>query len=148
MTNVRVIRVPGSGREDTTFDHRAGIVAETVGAEQLALQLVRVQPGVRSQAHEHVHESAGYVLEGELVVWFGVDLTKHVTARPGDFLFIPPQEAHVVANYGDADAVLLLARAAPQAQEPADNRPALDRLAHLLEPPSKLPPPRAPRRPV
>ena len=148
MSNVRVIRVPGTGRTDTSFEHRAGVVAETVGAEQLALQLVRVQPGVRSQAHEHEHETAAYVLEGELVVWFGEGLVKHVAARPGDFVFVPAKEPHVLARYGDAEAVALVARADPAAQEPAKAHPALDRLAHLLQPPSKLPPPRAPRRPL
>ena len=148
MSNVRVIRVPGTGRTDTSFEHRAGVVAETVGAEQLALQLVRVQPGVRSQAHEHEHETAAYVLEGELVVWFGEGLVKHVAARPGDFVFVPAKEPHVLASYGDAEAVALVARADPAAQEPAKGHPTLDRLAHLLQPPSKLPPPRAPRRPL
>ena len=147
MNNVRVIRAPGTGKVDSTFEHHAGVVAETVGAEQLAFQLVRVQPGVRSQAHQHEHETAGYVLEGELVVWFGEGLVKHVTARAGDFLFIPAKEPHVLASYG-AEVVALVARNDAGAQETAKILPELDRLAHLLEPPSRLPPPRAPRRPV
>jgi len=148
MSNVRVIRAP-KGEGDPGFDHRAGVVAETVGAEYLALQLVRIQPGVRTQAHEHAgHEAAGYVLEGELVVWFGEGMEKHVTARPGDFVYIPADVPHVLASYTEREAVVLIARADPAAQEAVKNRPELDRLAHLLQPPSKLPPPRAPRRPI
>lgn len=148
--NVRVIRPPDAAKADVTgFEYRAGIVAETVGCEKLALQLVRIQPGVRSQAHSHgEHESAAYVLEGEVVTWFGEGLLKHVTARPGDFVFIPPNVPHVAANYGDVDAVALMARSDPDAQENVKTFPELDRLAHLLQPPSKLPPPRAPRRPI
>jgi hypothetical protein len=53
----------------------------------------------------------------------------------------------VAANYGDVDAVALVARSDPSGQESMKTFPKLDRLAHLLEPPSRLPPPRAPRRP-
>jgi uncharacterized RmlC-like cupin family protein len=150
MSNVRVIRPPDAAKADPTgFEYRAGIVAETVAAERLALQLIRIQPGVRSQAHSHgEHESAAYVLEGEVVTWFGDELLKHATARAGDFVFIPAGVPHVAANYGDVDAVALMARSDPAAQESVQRYPELDRLAHLLEPPSRLPPPRAPRRPI
>lgn len=144
-----MIRSPGASKDDSGFEYRAGIVAETVASERLALQLVRIQPGVRSQAHSHAeHESAVYVLEGEVVTWFGDELLKHVTARPGDFVYIPAEVPHVAANYGDVDAVALVARTDPQGQEELKMFPNLDRLAHLLEPPGKLPPPRAPRRPI
>ena len=150
MRDVRVIRTPGPKADDSTgFEYRAGVVAETVASERLALQLVRIQPGVRSQAHSHgEHESAAYVLEGEVVTWFGDELLKHVTARAGDFVYIPAGVTHVAANYGDADAVALVARTDPNGQEDVTMFPKLDRLAHLLEPPSRLPPPRAPRRPI
>ncbi|HUH14383.1 MAG TPA: cupin domain-containing protein, partial [Gaiellaceae bacterium] len=103
---MRVIRPPDPSRDDLTgFDYRAGVVAETVASERLALQLVRIQPGVRSQAHSHgEHESAAYVLEGEVVTWYGEELLKHVTAKTGDFVFIPAAVPHVAANYGDVDA--------------------------------------------
>ena len=150
MRDVRVIRSPGPKTDESSgFEYRAGVVAETVASERLALQLVRIQPGVRSQAHSHgEHESAVYVLEGEVVTWFGDELLKHVTARPGDFVYIPAGVTHVAANYGDADAVALVARTDPNGQEDVKMFPKLDRLAHLLEPPSRLPPPRAPRRPI
>ena len=147
MSNVRVIRPPNQKKGETGFEYIAGVVAETVACEKLALQLVRIQPGVRSQAHSHgEHESAAYVLEGEVVTWYGDELLKHVTARPGDFVFIPPNTPHVAANYGDVEAVALMARSDPGAQESVETFPHLDRLAHLLKPPSMLPPPRAPRR--
>jgi uncharacterized RmlC-like cupin family protein len=148
--NVRVIRSPEASKDKSPgFEHLAGVVAETVGSERIALQLVRIQPGVRSQAHSHgKHESAAYVLEGEIVTWFGDQLLKHATARPGDFVFIPAGVPHVAANYGEVEAVAIVARSDPEGQESMEMFPKLDRLAHLLEPPSKLPPPRAPRRPI
>ncbi len=147
MRDVRVIRPPDRKHGASGFDYIAGVVAETVATEKLALQLVRIQPGVRSQAHSHgEHESAAYVLEGEVVTWYGDELLKHATARAGEFVFIPPNTPHVAANYGDVEAVALMARSDPGAQESVKTFPHLDRLAHLLSPPGKLPPPRAPRR--
>jgi uncharacterized RmlC-like cupin family protein len=145
----RVIRAGYPETGETGLDYFAGVLRETVGSEQLALQLVRIPPGIRSAAHSHTgHESAAYVLEGEVVTWFGDELLKHVIARKGDFVFIPEGVPHVAANYGDTEAVALMARSDAGAQESVKPIPRLDALAHLENPPSKLPPPRAPRRPI
>jgi uncharacterized RmlC-like cupin family protein len=147
MSNVRVIRPAEAEKGSTGFEYLAGVVAESVGAEQLALQIVRIEPGIRSAAHAHRgHESAAFVLEGEVVTWFVEDLRKHVTARKGDFVYIPAGVPHVAANYGDTDAVAVIARSDPSAQESVEPFPRLDALAHLANPPGMLPPPRAPRR--
>jgi len=147
--NCRVIRAADPKTGETGLDYFAGIVKETVGSEQLALQVVRIPPGIRSAAHSHgEHESAAYVLDGEVVTWFGDELLKHVTARKGDFVFIPAGVQHVAANYGDTEAVALMARSDPGAQESVQPFPRLDALAHLEKPPGKLPPPRAPRRAI
>jgi uncharacterized RmlC-like cupin family protein len=131
-----VIRAAGPKAGETGFDYVPGIVRETVGSERLALQLVRIPPGARSVAHSHgAHESAAYVLEGEVVTWFGEELLDHVSAGPGDFVFIPAGVPHVAANYGDTEAVALLARSDASAQESVEPLPALDSLVHLLEPP-------------
>ncbi len=147
MRNVRVIRPADPQEGEAGFDYLAGIVAETVASEQLALQLLRLQPGFVAAAHSHgEHESAAYVLEGEIVTWFGDEMLKHVTARKGDFVYIPPGVPHVAANYGDVEAVALVARTDPNGQESVKPFPKLDALPHLGKKPGKLPPPRAPRR--
>ncbi len=149
LSNVRVIRPADPQEGAAGFDYLAGVVAETVGSQQLALQLLRIQPGFVSAAHSHgEHESAAYVLEGEIVTWFGEEMLKHVTARPGDFVFVPPGLPHVVANYTDTEAVALVARTDPAGQESVKPYPKLDSLPHLGKRPGKLPPPRAPRRPI
>lgn len=147
MRECHVIRATDPKTGETGIDYFAGIVAETVASEQLALQLVRIQPGIISAAHSHgEHESAAFVLEGEVVTWFGDELLRHVTARKGDFVFIPPGVPHVAANYGDVEAVALVARTDPTGRESVKPFPKLDSLPHLGKPPGKLPPPRAPRR--
>jgi uncharacterized RmlC-like cupin family protein len=138
MSDCRVIRAADPKTGETGLDYFAGVVADTVGSEQLALQIVRIPPGVRSAAHSHgEHESAAYVLEGEVVTWFGDGLLKHVTARKSDFVFIPPGVPHVAANYGDVEAVALMARSDARAQESVKPYPNLDALAHLKDPPGK-----------
>lgn len=148
MSELHVIRAAHPKTGETGMDYFAGIVAETVASEKLSLQIVRIPPGVRSAAHSHgEHETAAYVLEGEIVTWFGDELIKHATARKGDFLFIPAGIPHVAANYGDVEAVAVLARSDPAAQETVKPYPKLDALAHLAKPPGLLAPPRAPRHP-
>ena len=79
----------------------------------------------------------------------GEALEKHVTAGAGDFVFIPAGVPHVAANYGGTDAVALMARSDPQALESVEIFPELDRLAHILSPPRRMPgrPRRIPRGP-
>jgi len=138
VNDVRLIRPADAERGSTGFEYRAGVVAESVGARQLALQLVRIQPGIRSAAHSHgKHESAAFVLEGEVVTWFGTGLGKHVTARKGDFVFIPAGVPHVAANYGDTEAVALVARSDPSGQESVEPFPELDALPHLAKRPRR-----------
>jgi uncharacterized RmlC-like cupin family protein len=119
------------GRTGVTY--AAGISATSAGAEGLCLQLASLPPGARSRAHRHdEHESAAYVIEGEMVLWFGERLERKVVARPGDFLYIPSGLPHLVMNGSDAEpAVAVLARTDPNEQEDVTDLPGLDALPHL-----------------
>jgi uncharacterized RmlC-like cupin family protein len=116
----------------TGLDYLTGISRESSGSRGLCLQLVRVPPGGRARAHYHEgHETAAYVLEGEVVTWYGPRLELHATAGPGDFLFIPAGVPHVPVNYGTVAAVAVIARTDPHAQESVVALPELDDLEHL-----------------
>jgi uncharacterized RmlC-like cupin family protein len=121
------------GRTGVTY--AAGISATSAGAEGLCLQLASLPPGARSRAHQHdEHESAAYVIEGEMVLWFGEQLEHKVVAGAGDFLFIPDGVPHLVLNPSQtAPAVAVLARTDPDAQEDVTALPDLDALPHLRE---------------
>jgi uncharacterized RmlC-like cupin family protein len=121
------------GRTGVTY--AAGISATSAGAEGLCLQLASLPPGARSRAHQHdEHESAAYVIEGEMVLWFGEQLEHKVVAGAGDFLFIPAGVPHLVLNPSQtAPAVAVLARTDPDAQEDVTPLPDLDALPHLRE---------------
>jgi uncharacterized RmlC-like cupin family protein len=108
-----------------------GISAETVGATALFLGVVTMLPGTRTKSHIHEeHESAFYMISGdEVEVWTGERLEHKETARPGDYLFIPPRVPHVVVNRNEeVPAVFVGARNEPTAQESVFMLPNLDEL--------------------
>jgi uncharacterized RmlC-like cupin family protein len=119
------------GRTGVTY--AAGISAASAGARGLCLQLASLPPGARARAHQHdEHESAAYVIAGEMVVWSGDGLDDRLTAGPGDFLYIPPRVPHLVMNGSDSEpALAVLARTDPNEQEDVTTLPDLDGLPHL-----------------
>jgi uncharacterized RmlC-like cupin family protein len=132
-----VVRAGESQAGATGLDYFVGISAETAGARRLCLQLVAIPPGARASAHLHVeHESALYVLEGEVVTWYGERLERHAVTSAGDFLFVPAGVPHLPVNYGTVAARAVLARSDPHAQESVVAIPELDGLPHLARPPA------------
>ena len=132
-----VVRSGSAESGPTGLGYFIGVCSETTGSEHLCLQLVRVPPGGRAKAHAHEgHETALYVLEGQVVTWYGERLERWIVTRSGDFAYIPPGVPHVPANYGGVEAVAVIARTDPHAQESVVALPALDALPHLREPPA------------
>jgi uncharacterized RmlC-like cupin family protein len=132
-----VVRAGESEAGATGLDYFVGISVQTAGARRLCLQLVEIPPGGRASAHLHrEHESALYVLEGEVVTWYGEQLEQHAVTRAGDFLFVPAGVPHLPANYESVAARAVLARSDPNAQESVFALPELDALPHLARPPA------------
>lgn len=117
----------------TGVDYAAGISAQSAGSRALGLQLASLPPGARSRAHRHdTHESAAYVISGELELFFGDALEQQVHAGAGDFLFIPEGVPHVVSNPSATEpAVAVLARTDAELQEDVTPLPDLEALPHL-----------------
>jgi len=123
--------VAAEGRTGVTY--AAGVSSASAGAHGLCLQLASLPPNARSRAHRHdEHESAAYVIEGEMELWFGDHLEHNIVARVGDFVYIPAGVPHLVLNPSATDAaVAVLARTDPDAQEDVTELPALDALPQL-----------------
>lgn len=117
----------------TGVTYAEGVSAASAGARGLCLQLASLPPGARSRAHQHDdHESAAYVIQGRMKLWFGERLEHHVVAGPGDFVYIPDGVPHLVLNPSDIEpAVAVLARTDPNAQEEITALAHLDDLPHL-----------------
>jgi uncharacterized RmlC-like cupin family protein len=128
-----LVRAGRAAEGPTGLTYAAGISSATAGAGGLCLQLASLPPGARGRAHRHDrHESAAYVLEGQMVLWSGERLEHQLVAGPGDFIYIPPGVPHLVINGSDGEpTVAVLARNDGKEQEDVTELPELDALGHL-----------------
>ncbi len=108
--------------------YAGGISAETVGARAIWLGMVTIAPGARTLAHFHAdHESAFYVLSGEIALWCGAELRSHEIAHAGDFLYIPAGVPHVAVNRSRTEPFVAVGgRTDPNEQESVVLQPELD----------------------
>ncbi|MGO4563781.1 cupin domain-containing protein [Rhizobium sp. 2YAF20] len=128
----RIVR-PGStyaGKQGLNYFQ--GIAAETVGSTGICLHLLTIPPGGRAKAHLHeAHETAIYVLSGEVHTWFGDRLEEHVIVKAGDMFYIPAGVPHLPANLSAEPSTAVIARTDPNEQESVVLLPELDRLARI-----------------
>ena len=114
-----------AGRQGLTYS--AGVNRENVGAQHLCMHLLQIPPGGRAKAHKHeAHETAIYLISGEVEVRHGEGLRERTTIRAGDFLYIPAGVPHLPINVGAAEAVGVLSRTDPFEQESVVLLPELD----------------------
>jgi uncharacterized RmlC-like cupin family protein len=134
MTEHCVLVGAGDAAEGNTgVTYAGGVSATTAGARGLCLQLASLPPGARARAHQHDdHETAVYVMEGQMVLFSGERLEHKVVANPGDFIYIPDGVPHLVVNGSDTEPTVgVLARTDPNEQEDVTALPDLDALPHL-----------------
>jgi uncharacterized RmlC-like cupin family protein len=76
----------------------------TAGASSIYMGIFRVPPGARSRPHYHANcESAVYMLRGTLEVKWGEDLQESTEIGPGDMVYVPPQETHILHNHSSSE---------------------------------------------
>lgn len=134
MNNTRrtcqIIRAASSfkGKQGLTYLH--GISRETVGAQGLCMHVLTMPPGARAKPHLHEsHETAIYVLSGEIEAWYGDELQHRIVAKTGDLFYIPAGVPHLPANTTNEPASALIARTDPNEQESVRLLPELDEFA-------------------
>jgi uncharacterized RmlC-like cupin family protein len=93
----------------------AEISQATTGATNIYMGVFRVPAGAQSRPHYHENcESAVYMLSGSLEVKWGDQLEQAFTIGPGDMVYVPPRETHVLVNLSDAEpAEYVVARDSP-----------------------------------
>jgi uncharacterized RmlC-like cupin family protein len=93
----------------------AEISQATTGATNIYMGVFRVPPGARSRPHYHENcESAVFMLSGRLEVSWGDHLEDTVEIGPGDMVYVPPRETHILRNLSDAEAAeYVVARDSP-----------------------------------
>jgi len=99
------------GESSGSMTRLGAISADTVGSEGIFMGVSRLPPGTRSTSHFHTNcESSLYVSSGRGRFLTGPRLDRDLLIEPGDFIFVPPNAPHAVANDGDVELVLIVAR--------------------------------------
>jgi uncharacterized RmlC-like cupin family protein len=76
----------------------------TVGARNIFLGRFKVPPGVESRPHYHAKaESAVYMLAGRLEIRYGDSFEETLAVEPGDMLYVPPHETHLLRNPSESE---------------------------------------------
>jgi uncharacterized RmlC-like cupin family protein len=127
----RVIRPETTYHGKQGLTYNAGLSAESVGATGICMHLLALTPGARAAAHLHeAHETAIYVLTGDVGMWYGEQMEEHLAVGPGDLLYIPAGMPHLPYNRSATEtAHAVIARTDPNEQESVVLRPDLDALA-------------------
>ena len=91
------------------------IAGKTVGAKSCDVKLGKYLKGASSIIHTHPHsEHVFYVVGGQLTA---IDPAKNeFTAGPGQSLYIPAGEPHMVINRGEEEATYIAVTAPPPEQ--------------------------------
>lgn len=126
----RVVRAADQFEGKQALLYAPGISAESVGAQNIHLQILTIPAGARAKAHKHeAHETAIYILSGSAGTWFGETLEEHFTAQAGDFVYIPAGIPHLPYNLSDTEScVAVIARTDPNEQESVVLLPELEKL--------------------
>jgi uncharacterized RmlC-like cupin family protein len=127
MPTCQVIRPSQSYSGRQGLDYFAGVSAESAGSRGLCMHLLKMPPGARAKAHLHAnHESAAYVISGEVEMLYGDKFQHRETVRAGEFVYIPAGVPHLPFNASEVEAIAVLARTDPNEQESVVLLPELD----------------------
>jgi uncharacterized RmlC-like cupin family protein len=122
-------QIPYDGKQG--FSYLEGISKETSGSKGIAMMLLTVPPGGRAKAHMHEgHETAIFVLSGEVDTYYGEKLEHRVITKAGDMFYIPAGVPHLPVNRSKTEsATAVIARTDPNEQESVVLLPELEKFA-------------------
>lgn len=80
------------------------LITKEVGAENFAMRLFEIEPGGCTPLHSHPWEHEVFIIEGEGKV---LGSNGCETFKPGDAIFIKPNETHQFINSGSRTVKLL-----------------------------------------
>jgi quercetin dioxygenase-like cupin family protein len=85
---------PGEGTNKVTI---RWLLTKEMGAKRFAMRLFEMKPGGHSPLHAHTWEHELFILEGEGT---GISGSEEKKLKPGDAVFVPPNEKHQFRNKG------------------------------------------------
>ena len=111
------------------FQYGAGASAETVGAENICMNVLPMPPGARAKVHYHDKiETIAYLLQGECAVFYGDRLEHRADMVAGEQMYIPADVPHAPCNLSGAPCTWLVVHAAGSDQTGIVLLPDLDDL--------------------
>jgi uncharacterized RmlC-like cupin family protein len=124
---VKVVR-PGQtyvGKQGITYG--AGASKETVGAQNVCMNVMPMPPGAKAKPHYHEGiETIAYMLEGECYVYYGDDLQHRVLVKTGEQSFVPADMPHAPCNESGAPCTWIVVHSSGSDQEGIVMLPELD----------------------
>lgn len=87
-----------------------GITRERAGSQGLCLSRLVIPPLTTEHAHLHEdHETALYIVSGEVEIQHGPGFAAVTTARAGEYVYIPPSVPHLPVNRSATEPVVVIA---------------------------------------
>ena len=125
-------KVIGSGASyvgQQGFTYLAGLTSATAGSRAICMTLLALPDGARAKTHLHRGiETAAFVIEGEIEMYFGERLEHLLQARAGEYVYVPADMPHLVLNRSGAPCRALVAHSAGDDQAGIELLPHLDGL--------------------
>jgi uncharacterized RmlC-like cupin family protein len=113
------------GKQGITYG--AGASSETVGAEQICMNVMPMPAGARAKAHYHAGiETIAYLLDGECAVYFGDQFEQRIEVRAGEQVFMPADVPHAPANESEEPCTWIVVHASGSDQDGIVLLPELD----------------------
>jgi quercetin dioxygenase-like cupin family protein len=103
VSSFRDVKAGGAGEGAEKVKMR-WLISKEMGAENFAMRHIEIDPHGYSPLHSHPWEHEIFILEGEGAVSNGNEEKK---VKEGDFIFIPPNEAHQTRNISQKTMKLL-----------------------------------------
>ncbi len=111
MTKGAVILEPGEAKILTLAGKPLAVLVTKADSKHTCMFDWTVPPGFSTGLHVHrVQEETFYVVEGECDWQIG---DRHVRARPGAYVFIPPGTPHNIGNSSGASARMIMTVSPP-----------------------------------
>ena len=113
------------GKQGLTYN--TGLSTETVGARHVCLTSLTIPPGGRAKVHYHEGiETVAYVIDGELVIWYGEQVEHQARVAAGEYLYIPADLPHAPENRGERPCLAVVAHSGGNDQAGIVLLPELD----------------------
>jgi quercetin dioxygenase-like cupin family protein len=108
-STMKITRLENCGSTAVAMDGASGAfkqvpIGKADGSPNFSIRVFTVEPGGHTPHHSHESEHLNYVISGAGEVVEG-EIPRAV--RPGDFIFVAPNELHQYRNTGDQPLVFM-----------------------------------------